>query len=167
MTEEIKEEDEIISLSSPRLNALEKLYVRSYLSTLSHVEAHKVVAPNLKAHHNDNPFSRKDSIIFHINLALQEKLEAIKITPEVIIEKLFKEATREGAGSNHAARIQALTQLGKHVGLFAEKKDNNTHTFNIITYSDSVKVEEVIEKEEEVEEIIDENISFTTYGEDE
>ena len=163
MTEETKGE-EVVSFSSPRLNALEKLYVRSYLSTLSHVEAHRTVAPNLKAHHHDNPFSRKEAVIFHINLALQEKLEAIKITPEIIIEKLFKEATREGAGSNHAARIQALTQLGKHVGLFEEKKDNNSHTFNIITYADAVKVEEVVEKEEKVEEeVVNENILFTTY----
>ena len=163
MTEETKDNGEIVSFSTPRLTAVEKLYVRVYLSTLSHVSAHKAVAPTLKSHHHDNPFSRKESIQFHINLHLQEKLEAIQITPEIIIEKLFKEATREGAGSNHAARIQALTQLGKHVGLFAEKKEGNTHTFNIITYDDSIKIEEVKDEEEKVEEEVNPDINFESY----
>ena len=134
MSEETTNE-EIVSLSAPKLSALDKLYVRAYLNTLDHVKAHRVVAPSLKSHHENNPFSRKESVQFHISLALQEKMEAISITPEVIIEKLFKEATREGYGSNHAARVTALSFLGKQFGLFQEKKESTVPIINIISYS--------------------------------
>ena len=161
---EIKNEEEngeVVALSSPRLSALEKLYVRTYLHTLSHPKAYEAINPGLKNYPSDNQYSRKANVQFHINLTLQERAESLSITPEAIIEKLWKEGLREGAGSNHAARIQALTQLGKHLGLFVEKKESTAHTFNIITYSDSpVKVEEV--KEEVVKE--DNNITFTDYG---
>jgi len=127
--------EETVSLSAPKLSALDKLYVRAYLNTLDHVKAHRVVAPSLKSHHENNPFSKKEAVQFHISLALQEKIEAISITPEVIIEKLFKEATREGYGSNHAARVTALTALGKQFGLFQEKKESTVPIINIISYS--------------------------------
>jgi len=161
MENKIEEENgEVISLSSPRLSALEKLYVRTYLHTLSHPKAYEAVNPGLKLYHSDNPYSRKANVQYHIALTLQERAESLSITPESIISQLWKEGLREGAGSNHAARIQALTQLGKHLGLFAEKKESTAHTFNIITYSDlpvKVEVEEVKEKEES-------NILFTDYG---
>jgi hypothetical protein len=38
-----------------------------------------------------------------------------------------------------------LTQLGKHFGLFEEKKQDTSHTFNIINYSSSPLT---LEKEE-------------------
>lgn len=167
-----EEQGEVVSLSTPRLNALEKLYVRTYLHTLSHIKAHKAVAPSLASHSNDNTYSRKDSVQFHINLVLQEKAEALTISPEVVLERLWKEGIREGAGSNHAARIQALVQLGKHLGMFVEKKESTAHTFNIITYSDpkeeKIKVEvEKVNNEIEVEENkVLSTISFTDYGDE-
>jgi phage terminase small subunit len=138
-----EQQGEVVSFSSPRLTPLDKLYVRVYLSTLSHTKAYEQVNPGLKKYHEDNPFSRKENIKFHISLALQEKADALCLSPELIIEKLYKEATREGAGSNHAARIQALTQLGKHFGMFQEKKETNAHTFNIINYGTIESVESV------------------------
>ncbi len=151
-----EEKGEIKSFSSPRLSAEDKLYVRAYLSTLSHKKAHEIACPDLKAHITNNQFAKKDSVKFHISLGLQERAEAIALTPEIILEKLFKEAVREGPGSNHAARIQALTQLGKHLGLFEEKKDNNSHTFNIINYSSEPTT--ILIPEKEVEQILPESL---------
>ena len=125
---------EVKSFSAPRLDAKDRLYLRVYLSTLSHSQAHLAVTPGLKHPKEDNPFSRKESIAFHISSALQDRADSMGLGPDVILEKLYKEATREGAGSNHAARIQALTQLGKHFGLFQDKKESAGHTFNIINY---------------------------------
>ncbi|UOF79341.1 terminase small subunit [Caudoviricetes sp.] len=160
---------EIVSLSSPKLNALEKLYVRTYISTLSHPKAYEAVNPGLKQYHISNPYSNRENIKFHISLALQEKAESLLITPDKIIEKLYKEATREGAGSNHAARIQALTQLGKHFGLFQEKKENDTFVFNIVSYKDEKNDISNIEKEPKEKEVDlieykdNPSISFTNY----
>jgi hypothetical protein len=138
-----EEQGEVVSFSAPRLTAVDKLYIRVYLSTLSHCRAHEACTPGLKHPKEDNPFSRKEAVQFHISLALQEKADALCLSPELIIEKLYKEATREGNGSNHAARIQALTQLGKHFGMFQEKKENNAHTFNIINYGTIESVESI------------------------
>ena len=139
---------EVVSLSSPRLNALEKLYVRTYLSTLSHPRSYEAVNPGLKKYHISNPYSERENVKFHISLKLQERAEALSLTPDIILTQLYKEATREGAGSNHAARIQALQILGKHLGLFTEKKEDTSHVINIINYgSTEIKELEVIQPE--------------------
>jgi len=173
-TDQLEPKGEVKSFSSPRLSAEDKLYVRAYLSTLSHRKAHEIACPDLKVHQTNNPFSKKEAVRFHISLGLQERAEALALTPEIILEKLFKEAVREGPGSNHAARIQALTQLGKHLGLFEEKKDNNSHTFNIINYSsaplslEEIKEEKIIESELEEPELLESPITFniTSYTDD-
>lgn len=134
MNETEEQKGEIVSSPSPRLNALEKLYVRTYLSTLSHPRAYEAVNPGLKKYLSDNPYANRENVKFHISLRLQEKAEALTLSPEVILTQLYKEATREGAGSNHAARIQALQILGKHLGMFAEKKEDTQHVINIINY---------------------------------
>lgn len=148
MGEDLEQPGTLKTFSTPRLSPDEKLYVRVYLHTLSHSKAYEALKPglsNYSAYNNfDNQFSRRESVKYHISQGLQEKAEAFSISPELIIEKLYKEATREGAGSNHAARIQALTQLGKYFGLFEDKKQEQSHTFNIINYSsEPLKIEEV------------------------
>jgi hypothetical protein len=139
-SDEVVPEGKLISVSSPKLSAVDKLYVRAYLSTLSHVKAHKVASPTLKSHHADNQFSRKDAIQFHISLGLQESFEAISLSPELIIAKLYKEATREGGGSNHAARVTALTTIGKQLGMFQEKREAIVPTIHIINYNPTLSL---------------------------
>lgn len=168
-----EQEGTLKSFSTPRLSPEEKLYVRVFLHTLSHAKAYEAVKPGLSNYGNyskENQFSRRPNVSFHISLGLQEKAEALTISPEIILEKLFKEATREGPGSNHAARIQALTQLGKHLGLFEEKKQEQAHTFNIINYSSTpLKLEEVKEEplllNEEKDEAL-ENVYIKDYTEE-
>jgi hypothetical protein len=160
------ENGEVVSYSAPRLNALEKLYVRTYLSTLSHPKAYEAVTPGLAKYHIDNPYSRKENIKFHISLKLQEQAEAMCLTPEVILTQLYKEATREGNGSNHAARIQALQILGKHLGMFVEKKADVSHTIQIINYGGTeIEVKEQIEEiEDQSEESLPLNIHIEDYS---
>ena len=180
MSELQEQEGTVKSFSTPRLAPDEKLYVRIYLHTLSHSKAYEALKPGLSNYgpynNFDNQFSRRESVKYHISQGLQEKAEALSISPELIIEKLYKEATREGAGSNHAARIQALTQLGKYFGLFEEKKQEQSHTFNIINYSsEPLKIEEVKAESldtpstsielEELEELPD-NVQFQDYTEE-
>lgn len=148
-----------VRVSAPKLSHLDKLYVRAFLSSLSHVEAHKVVAPSLKNHHANNQFSKKEAVQFHISLALQEKLEALSLTPDLIIAKLYKEATREGGGSNHAARVTALTTLGKQLGMFQEKKESLVPIINIISYSDNTSLPSKIS--DTVEQITNDDLEYT------
>lgn len=146
--EQVEQQGTEVRIPGPRLSPVEKLYVRVFLHTHSHIEAHRAANPTLKKHFSDNPFSRKEAVQFFISQALQEKAEAMSITPELIMEKLYKEATREGGGSNHAARVTALTQMGKHLGMFVDKKEDTKPVFNIINYGVepiSLKVQEVKE----------------------
>lgn len=175
--EKIKEEQPgtIKSFSIPRLTPEEKLYLRVYLHTLSHAKAYEAVKPGLKGYacynNEDNQFSRRESLRYHIALGLQEKAEALTLSKDVVLERLYKEALREGAGSNHAARIQALTLLGKHLGLFEEKKEDNSFTFNIINYSSEPvaleKKEDNILEEIQIESQSPSPINFIEYTQEE
>ena len=166
--EEVEQEGEVKSYHAPRLNALEKLYVRAYLATHSHPRAHEAVVPGIKRPKEENHYSVRENVQFHINLGLQQQAEAFQLSPEKIIERLYIEAVREGPGSNHAARITALTQLGKHYGLFQDKqKEEKGFTFNIVNYSSpsSVNTISVDSLDPEVLEKLPEGIELTDYSE--
>jgi hypothetical protein len=166
--EEKETEGEVVSFSTPKLNALEKLYVRVYLNTLSHPKAYEAVNPGLQRYHISNPYSEKENIKFHISLKLQERAEALSLTPDIILSQLYKEATREGNGSNHAARIQALQILGKHLGMFVEKKEDASHVIQIINYGSTETIvkeqTELLENKEEIN--IPMNIKIEDYSVD-
>lgn len=168
MSEENKEEKEnVVSIKAPRLDPVEKLYVRAFLQKLSHSHAHKVVCPDIQKGIIDNQFARRENVKFHIAQAMQERAEALEITPEVIIERLYKEAIREDRTASHNARIQALQLLGKHFGLFEEKKEVDTYTFNIVNYGTSEKKEEIlVEKIKEEEEPLSSDYHLTDYSEE-
>jgi hypothetical protein len=164
--EKLEVQGEIKAIPTPRLNPLERLYVRVYLSTLSHPKAYESVRPGLVNYRDNNPYSSKENIRFHISLKLQEQAEAMCLTPEVILTQLYKEATREGNGSNHAARIQALQILGKHLGMFVEKKADVSHTIQIINYGPGeIEVKELTESlEDHSEESTLPNINIEDYS---
>jgi hypothetical protein len=128
---------ELKILSSPRLDPVEKLYVRAYLSSLSHIQAHRVAEPSLKNHSNSNKFSDRENIQFHISLHLQTKAESLDISTDKIMERLWYEATLEGGKTNQTARIQALQILGKQLGMFQDKKEEYRPVFNIIQYGNN------------------------------
>ena len=161
-------QETIIQSPSPRLNKLERLYVKVYLRTLSHTRAHEAVSPGIKNPKADNPYSSRENVQFYISEGLEEKAEAVELTSDKIIERLYKEAIREGAGSNHSARIQALVQLGKHLGLFQEKKEVQLPTFQIINYGTKEEPTIPTELEEQIESIKEEtkdlNIKITEYS---
>lgn len=45
------------------------------------------------------------------------------ITKDMVIEGLLKEAQSYGEGTSHSARVNAWTQLGKHLAMFTDKLD--------------------------------------------
>jgi len=56
--------------------------------------------------------------------AMAKKLE---LKQEDIIAGLYEEATFKGEGSSHGARVNAWVQLGKNLGMFAEKSETNVN----------------------------------------
>jgi hypothetical protein len=126
--------EELVDLPIPKLSDIERLYVKTYLHTLSHPRAHEAVSPGINKGKEDNPYSRRHAVQFNIRKELQKRAESLTLDPEKIIEMLYNEATSLGAGTNQAARVTALTLLGKHLGMFKEKSDKENIQINILTY---------------------------------
>jgi hypothetical protein len=86
-----------------------------------------------------------------------------------ILDRLWEEANNCEKGSNHNARITALVWIGKHLGMWQEKKqeETNSYTYNIVNYDSGIKQEQlekiVTPQEETVEEKLT-NVSLTTYS---
>ena len=159
--------EEVLTLKTPRLDAEEKLYVKAYFSSLNHITAHSILRPLSKKHSKNNLFSKRDSVQFHIKKGMIDKLSSLDLSEEKIMDLLLQEATRLGNGSSPTARVQALTLLGKQIGMFEEKKDTKEAvTFNIINYSkdEKVKSEEVLKVKEVVSKQIP-NLEIKSYKE--
>ena len=151
MQEKPEENSTIIQLKEPRLTPEERLYVKTYQLCLDHPKTFRSIRPGLKNYAcAQNPFFKSDAIQYHINKNIILRMESIDLNSDKVIDLLLQEATRLGAGSSPTARVQALTLLGKHVGLFEDKPDEKEGvTFNIVNYNTPSSVLED-EKEEEV-----------------
>ncbi len=55
-----------------------------------------------------------------VKAAQQARTERTEITQDEVIQGLKKEATLEGEGSSHSARVSAWAHLGKHLGMFTD-----------------------------------------------
>jgi hypothetical protein len=54
--------------------------------------------------------------------APQARGEPLQITQDDVLRGLHREATLAGDGASHAARVSAWTQIGKHLGMFVERR---------------------------------------------
>ncbi len=55
-----------------------------------------------------------------VKAAQQARTGRTEITQDEVIQGLKKEATLEGEGSSHSARVSAWAHLGKHLGIFTD-----------------------------------------------
>jgi len=51
----------------------------------------------------------------------QQRIQKAEVTAQDVIDGLYREATREGEGSSHGARVQAWGLLGKYHKLFTDR----------------------------------------------
>ena len=63
---------------------------------------------------------QKTTVQQAIQNAQQARSKRTEITQDEVIEGLRKEATLEGDGSSHSARVAAWAHLGKHLGIFTD-----------------------------------------------
>jgi hypothetical protein len=57
-----------------------------------------------------------------IQAAQQARSERVQITADDVLRGLHREATLTGDGASHAARISAWGLIGKHLGMFVERR---------------------------------------------
>jgi hypothetical protein len=77
-----------------------------------------------------------------IQAALEARSERVQITADDVLRGLHREATLTGDGSSHSARVSAWTQIGKHLGMFVERRqqigedglpvNSQTFTLNVV-----------------------------------
>ncbi len=71
-------------------------------------------------------YAQGQRLLKHVEIAaaIQKAQEArsgrTEITQDEVIQGLKKEATLEGEGSSHSARVAAWAHLGKHLGIFTD-----------------------------------------------
>ncbi len=56
-----------------------------------------------------------------VQAALRQYHREHRVTSELVISRLWEEAKREGTGSSHSARVQALGLLAKILGLLLDR----------------------------------------------
>jgi phage terminase small subunit len=57
-----------------------------------------------------------------VQAAQQVRSERLQITQDTVLSGLLHEATLTGEGSSHAARVSAWGLIGKHLGMFVERR---------------------------------------------
>ena len=106
------------------LNAKQQLFVEEFLVDLNATAAAKRAGYSEKtAYSVGHENLKKPEIAAAIQEAKESRSERTGITADEVIKGLKKEATLEGEGSSHSARVAAWAHLGKHLSLFVDRLD--------------------------------------------
>lgn len=130
MKPEITEKKDPRKYSRPefrKLTELEEAFVDAYVgeANFDAVKAYSLAGYA----YSSRPFTDAANVLrrVHVIRAIREALESSAkyqwITEDVIIQRLWKEATNDKKGSTQAARINALVWIGKHLGMWQERKE--------------------------------------------
>ena len=97
-------------------------FVEEYLVDLNATAAAKRAGYSEKtAEQQGYQLLQKSSVQRAVTKAKESRSERTGITQDEVIQGLKKEATLEGDGSSHSARVAAWAQLGRHLGMFNDK----------------------------------------------
>ncbi len=96
-------------------------FVEEYLLDLNATQA--AIRAGYSARNADKIGSEllgKTRVAEAVKAAQQARTERTEITQDEVSQGLKKEATLEGEGSSHSARVSAWAHLGKHLGMFTD-----------------------------------------------
>jgi len=122
-----------------KLSPKQKAFIREYLVDLNATQA--AIRAGYSPHRADQigyENLRKPGIKAAIDKAQKKRADKVKITAEMVVEGLLREATLDGSGSSHAARVAAWEKLGKHLGIF-ERDNAQSRGLTIISPPDLTK----------------------------
>lgn len=107
-----------------KLTEKQKRFVEEYLIDLNATQA------AIRAGYRENSameqgyqLLQKTSVQHAIQQAQNKRSKRTEISQDDVIKGLMLEATREGEGSSHSARVSAWSLLGKHLGMFKDRVD--------------------------------------------
>lgn len=113
-------------MAKNQLTPRQAAFVREYLIDLNATQAairagYSEKTAGRTAHEN----LKKPEIAQAIQEAQTERAERLELTQDDVVRGLHKEATLEGEGSSHSARVAAWAHLGKHLGMFKEQQEHS------------------------------------------
>lgn len=151
-----------------KLTPLEELFVDAYCgeSNYNALDAYAKAGYAHNSHHAKNVAALEILRRPAVANAIRERISACKssvwLTEDVIVNRLWEEATRTGTGSSHASRIQALVMLGKHIGMWQDKvlkdAEEKTVTYNVVNYVSDSPLKEKVVKEIENQHVSDKDV---------
>lgn len=132
-------------------------------------------AESMKPYNEAMRVLRSKAVAHHIHKRLAEQDTDYWINESAVVQRLWKEAIDESRGSSQAARINALVWVGKHLGMWQDKKDSQEDKQPIIQITnyglDKQKVEKELNRPEVVEQkdkvSLPEGIVVANYAEEE
>ena len=126
-----------------RLNDKQQKFVEEYLKDFNATQAYRRAGyrATTSVRVNAHRLLTNPNVQEAIEMAKQKLMERTHIDQEMIIERLLQEANYHGPGASHSARVQALTQLGKSLGMFEsmKKKSENIEITLVKEYIDYSK----------------------------
>jgi len=111
-------------MKNGNLTPKQSLFVQEYLVDLNSTQAAIRAGYSQKNADKIGPeLLGKTRVAAAIREDQAERSSRTQITQDQVIQGLYKEARREGEGSNHGARVSAWVSLGKHLGMFVDRKE--------------------------------------------
>ena len=113
-------------------------FVEEYLIDLNATAAAKRAGYSAKtAEQQGYQLLQKTLVQQAIQNAQQARSERTEVTQDQVIRGLQKEATFEGEGTSHSARVSAWAHLGRHLGIFHDKMTiGGNVTVEVVRFSD-------------------------------
>lgn len=107
-----------------KMTPKQQRFVQEYLTDLNATQA------AIRSGYSERTASRigpellgKTCIQNALEQAKEDLRVATGVTTEYVVRRLQEEAELTGEGSSHGARIKALELLGKHIGMFIERRE--------------------------------------------
>lgn len=108
--------------SKSKLTPRQSRFVEQYLIDLNATQAAVRAGYSAKtAEQLGHQLLKKPSVASAVAKGARRQAEKAEISAQDVLAGLYKEATREGEGSSHAARVSAWGLLGKYHKLFTDR----------------------------------------------
>lgn len=113
-------------MAGKRLTPRQAAFIREYLIDLNATQAAIRAGYSEKTAYSQGQRLLKNAEIQEaVQEAQAERAERLEVTSDDVLKGLLIEATREGEGSSHSARVAAWGHLGKHLGMFKEQQEHS------------------------------------------
>lgn len=105
-----------------KLTPRQRAFVEAYLVSLNAADAARQAGYSPKtANREGSRLLSNVDVQAAIAAAQAERSRRTEVTQDWVLGALRAEASDRGEGSSHSARVSALSQLGKHLGMFVER----------------------------------------------